>query len=154
MGGVLQGNAADAVLFGQGHSAVHAEGGVQGTNAQVAIVVLNSALRTDQFGLGVDVDPALLDVLGKARHTVQAVALDALEAALGMDLSALFSLLRGQAQIQECLLDGRFDGFIRYANTHIHSLLFDQCGGLVVFCFFLLCRMFTDISAHPLVLSA
>ena len=123
-------------------------------NAQVAVIVLNSALCTDQLGLSIDVDPALLDILGKAGHTVQAVALDAFQTALGVDLSALFSLLLAQAQIQECLRNGRFDSFIRYANTHIHSLLFDQRGGLVVSAFFLLRRMFADISAYPLILSA
>ena len=116
VGGVLQGNTANAVLFGQGHSAIHAEGGVQGANAQVAIIVLNSTLCTDQLGLSIDVDPALLDILGKAGHTVQAVALDAFQTALGVDLSALFSLLLAQAQIQERLRNGRFDSFIRYAR--------------------------------------
>ena len=107
------------MLFGQGDSAVHAEGGVQHADAQVAVVVFDSALGADQFGLGVDIDPTLLDILSKAGHAVQTVALDALEAALGMDLSALLCLLRGKAQVQECLLDGRFDGFVRYANTHV-----------------------------------
>ena len=74
------------------YGTIHAESSIQCTDAEVTIVVLDCTLRTNQLRLRLDIDPALLNILRKTRYTIEAVALDTLEAALGMDLCALLCL--------------------------------------------------------------
>src|SRR5699024_786282 len=123
VGGVLQRHAADAVLFGQGDGAVHAEGGVQHADAQVAVIVFHSALGAHQFRPGVQIDPAFLHILRKAGYAVQAVALDAFQDALGVDLGALLGLFLAQTHLQERLFDSGENGVVRNADAHNFSLL-------------------------------
>ena len=92
VGRVLQCDAADTMYLCELDRTIHAEGGIQCTDAEVTIVVLDGTLRTNQLRLRLDIDPALLYILCKTRYTVEAVALDALEAALGVDLCTLLCL--------------------------------------------------------------
>ena len=84
----------------------------------MAVVVLDGTLRADKLELGRGVDPSALDVLHEARDTVESVALDAIKAAVRMDLGALRRLLFAEPRNKERLLYRILQFVIRDAQSH------------------------------------
>ena len=87
-------------------------------DAKMTIIDFNTAPLADQLRLRTRIDPALLNILHKARHTVQTMALNAIRTRLRVDLGADLSLFLAQSGIDQSLLDRLFHFGKRYVPTH------------------------------------
>ena len=108
--GVGEGDAAEAVLAGEGDGALHGGVRVEIAGAKVAVPAFDSErawrLRGDAGGLGVDVDRAVGDHLGEAREAVEAVGVDAVAGGFGEEARAQGGAIAVQTEVLGRAVEG------------------------------------------------